>query len=93
MVFSRPAGVGCHDLSPQNSALFTPRALPAGDSGLNLTPALAQRENPYFWTDTSGFLFICLGVALNHRLYLFQDVVGIKALKAYLFYNAALAFT
>jgi hypothetical protein len=43
MVFSRPAGVGRHDLTPQNSALFTPRALPAGASGLNLTPALAYR--------------------------------------------------
>jgi len=52
MVFSRPAGVGRHDLTPQNSTLFTPRALPAGASGLNLAPALAEHENPYFWTDT-----------------------------------------
>jgi len=53
MIFSRPAGVGRHDLTPQNSLLFTPRALPAGDSGLNLMPALSERENPYFWTDTN----------------------------------------
>jgi len=55
MVFSRPAGVGQHDLTPQNSSLFTPRALPAGDSGLNLTPALSERENPYLWMGTIYF--------------------------------------
>jgi len=53
MVFFRDIGVGRHDLTPQNSTLFTPRALPEGASGLNLSSALISRKNPHFWTGTN----------------------------------------
>jgi len=47
MVFLRPAGVGRHDLTPQNSTLF---------HRVKSDAALSERENPYFWTDTTyGF--------------------------------------
>jgi len=52
MIFSRPAGVGRHDLTPQNSTLFLEQAFALRLLWLNLTPTLAERENPYFWTDT-----------------------------------------
>jgi len=49
----RDIGVGRHDLTPQNSTLFTPRTLPSGASRLNLSSALISRKNPHFWTGTN----------------------------------------
>jgi len=48
MVFFRDIGVGRHDLTPQNSTLFLEQAFALRLLGLNLTPSLISRKNPYF---------------------------------------------
>jgi len=47
---------------------------------LNLTPALAERENPYFWTDTRKFAMTssCLNIGKSERMIISKDNIRNK---------------
>jgi len=47
-------------------------------SGLNLTPALAERENPYFWTDTNYFAIAHPNLYADDRKAPFCDILESK---------------